>query len=192
MNHKLAGKKVAILVADGFEQQQMTSARSVLEEAGAETIVVSPAREHVRGWQHDHFGDSFPVDTTVDRALVDEFDALLLPGGVLNPDALRRSEAAVKFVRGFFHAGKPVAAICHGLQTVIEAGVVRDRTLTSYPSVRTDLVNAGANWVDAAVVIDHGLVTSRDDDSLDDFNARMVDEFALGRRRAQRDPALRK
>lgn len=178
MNKPLEGKRIAILVADGFEQCEMTEPRRALEQAGARTAVVALEPGQVKGWQHDHFGESFAVDATVMESSADGFDALLLPGGVLNPDALRASAEAVRFVRDFFHAGKPVAAICHGVQTIIEAGVVRDRTLTSFPSVRTDLVNAGANWVDAAVVIDHGLITSRSPTDLENFTAKMIEEFA--------------
>jgi protease I len=177
MSGRLSGKTVAILVADGFEQDEMITSQRALQGAGARTVVVSPDGGTVRGWRRDRFDDTFNVDLSPEQARVADFDALLLPGGVLNPDTLRRSEAAVRFIRGFFHAGKPVAAICHGVQTLIEARVVRGRTLTSFPSVRTDLANAGANWVDAAVVVDHGLVTSRGDGDLGEFIAQMIEQF---------------
>lgn len=183
MNRELAGKRVAILVADGFEQCELTGPRQALDEAGADTWIVSLAAGQVVGWQEDHFEDAFLVDLTVGEAAVDRFDALLLPGGVLNPDTLRASEVAVRFVREFFRSGKPVAALCHGLQTAIETGAVRDRMLTSLPSVRTDLLNAGAKWVDAAVVVDRGLVTSRGPGDLRDFTTQMIGEFAGGRAR---------
>ena len=178
MKDSLQGKKVAILVANGFEQIELEEPRAALDEAGAETLIISPEQEVVKGWEHDHFEDSFPVDVPLATANADNYDALLLPGGVMNPDKLRALPEAVHFVQAFFDAGKPVAAICHGPQILIEADVVSDRKLTSYPSIKTDLVNAGADWVDARVVADQGLVTSRRPADLPYFNEKMIEEFA--------------
>ena len=180
MKNSLHRKKVAILVADGFEQSELEQPRAALEEAGAETQIVSPEKDQVKGWDHDKFGDAFKVDVKLKSANANDYDALLLPGGVMNPDKLRTLPEAVSFVRSFFEAGKPVAAICHGPQILIEANVVQGRKLTSYPSVKTDLINAGAEWVDEKVVIDQGLVTSRRPDDIPYFNAKMLEEFAEG------------
>jgi protease I len=188
-NEKLSGKKIAILVTDGFEQVEMTEPRKALQQAGADTDLVSPAKGEVQGWNHDKAADKFPVDVPLDQANADDYDALVLPGGVMNPDHLRMNKTAVHFVRAFFDAGKPVAAICHGPWTIIEAGAARGRTLTSWPSLQTDLRNAGANWVDREVVTDNGLVTSRKPDDLPAFNRKMIEEFAEGAHNAQR-PAV--
>ncbi|HEX8282958.1 MAG TPA: type 1 glutamine amidotransferase domain-containing protein [Pyrinomonadaceae bacterium] len=186
MEKSLNGKRVAVLVAEGFEQSELDGPVRALEEAGAKTFVVSPAQEGwVQAWQHFDFGDTYEVDVPLAEADASEFDALLLPGGVANPDQLRALPEAVAFVRAFFDAGKPVAAICHAPWTLIEAGVVKGRTLTSWPSVKTDLVNAGANWVDQEVVVDNGLVTSRKPDDIPAFNGKMLEEFAEGTHRAQ-------
>jgi protease I len=174
----LSGLKVAILVADGFEQVEMTEPRKALQEAGADTRIVSPARQQVQGWNHHDKADKFDVDVALDDAVAGEFGALLLPGGVANPDQLRTLPAAVEFVREFVQAGKPVAVICHGPWTLIEADVVKGRNMTSWPSVRTDLVNAGAHWTDQEVVVDRGLVSSRKPDDLPAFNRAMIAEFA--------------
>jgi protease I len=179
-NKTLAGKRVAILVADGFEQAEMTEPKRALEDAGARTSLVSPATSTVQGWNHFDKAERFPVDVKLDTASARDFDALLLPGGVANPDQLRMLPKAVAFVREFFDAGKPVAAICHAPWTLIEADVVRGRTLTSWPSLRTDLVNAGADWVDQEVSTDNGLVTSRKPDDIPAFNRKMIEEFAEG------------
>jgi protease I len=176
----LAGKKVAILVEDGFEQIELTDPRLALEAAGAQTLIVSPRPNHVRGWDTTDWGQEFPVDVPLVKADADDFDALLLPGGVMNPDKLRTNPLALQFVRAFFTAKKPVAAICHGPWTLIDAGVVRDRTLTSYPSIRADLVNADAHWIDEEVVVDNGLVTSRKPDDIPAFSERMIEEIAEG------------
>lgn len=186
MNKKLEGKKVAILVADGFEQVEMTEPRRALEDAGAQTQLVSPAQGKVKGWQHTEWGDQFPVDVPLAQAEAGNYDALLLPGGVMNPDHLRRNQQALQFVKAFFDAGKPVAAICHGPWTLIDAGVVRGRKMTSYETIQTDLKNAGAQWVDQEVVTDRGLVTSRQPDDIPAFNQKMIEEFAEGRHRQQR------
>jgi protease I len=186
MPGRLQGKKVAILITDGFEQVEMTEPRKALQDEGAETVIVSPKDGKVKGWQHTDWGDEFPVDRPLSGARADDFDALLLPGGVMNPDHLRQDAQAVEFVRDFFEAHKPVAAICHGPWMLAEAGVVEGRKVTSFPSIQTDLKNAGANWVDQEVVTDHGLVTSRNPDDIPAFNRKMVEEFAEGRHDRQR------
>ena len=181
MADTLSGKKVAILVAEGFEQIEMTAPRSALEAAGAKTSIVSPSAERVQGWNHFEKADAFRVDVPLALAKCSDFDALLLPGGVANPDQLRLNHRAVTFVREFFEAGKPVAAICHAPWTLIEAGVVEGRTLTSWPSLKTDLQNAKARWVDQDVVTDNGLVTSRKPADIPAFNKKMIEEFGEGR-----------
>lgn len=187
MGKKLDGKKVAILVADGFEQVELTEPRKALEEAGATVQIVSPADGEVQGWNHDDKADKFPVDMALSRARSDDYDALLLPGGVRNPDQLRMSTRAIEFIDGFFAAGKPVAAICHAPWLLIDGGVVKGKTITSWPSLKTDLENAGAHWVDRPVVIDNGLVTSRKPDDIPAFNDKMVQEF--GRQQYKRQVA---
>ncbi|HET7892497.1 MAG TPA: type 1 glutamine amidotransferase domain-containing protein [Candidatus Sulfotelmatobacter sp.] len=176
----LQGKKVAILVTDGFEQVELLDPRKALDEAGATTAVVSAAGKKVKGWNHTEWGNEVPVDVALDSAKAEEFDALLLPGGVMNPDSLRMDPKAVAFVKQFTDAGKPVAAICHGPWTLVEAGAVRGRTMTSWPSLKTDLKNAGANWVDKEVVSDQGLVTSRKPDDIPAFNREMIRLFGEG------------
>jgi len=176
----LRGKKVAILVTDGFEQSELLEPRKALAEAGATTQVVSPAGQKVKGWNHKEWGQEVSVDVPLDSAKADQFDALLLPGGVMNPDHLRMDSKAVEFVKHFTDTGKPVAAICHGPWTLIEAGAVRGHTMTSWPSLKTDLKNAGANWVDKDVVNDRGLVTSRKPDDIPAFNREMIRLFAEG------------
>lgn len=190
MNQQLNGKRVAILVADGFEQVELTEPRKALDQAGATTQIVSPAKGQVKGWNHTEWGDPLPVDLPLEQARPDDFDALLLPGGVMNPDKLRANQQAVQFVKAFFEAGKPVAAICHGPWTLIEAGVVRGRQMTSYASIQTDLKNAGAQWVDQEVVTDNGLVTSRKPDDIPAFNRKMIEEFAEGRHERQREASV--
>jgi protease I len=181
MEHNLSGKKVAILVADGFEQVELTKPREALDEAGADTKVVSPADHQVQGSNHGSPADKFKVDVPLKEANAADFDALLLPGGVMNPDQLRMNQVAVHFVRSFFESSKPVAAICHGPLTLIDAGVVKGRKMTSYASIKTDLRNAGAKWVDEEVVVDNGLVTSRQPDDIPAFTRKMIEEFAEGR-----------
>src|SRR5215468_6031500 len=178
MEQKLKGKKVAILVADGFEQVELTEPKKALEQAGAVAQIVSPNKGQVKGWNHTEWGDKFPVDVILDKADPNDYDALLLPGGVMNPDKLRRNEHALRFVREFFDSGKPVAAICHGPWTLIDAGVVKGRNLTSYESIQTDLKNAGAKWVNEEVVVDKGLVTGRKPDDIPAFNRKMIEVFA--------------
>ena len=185
----LAGKKVAILVADGFEQVEMTEPRRALEDAGARTSIISPAQGKVQGWKHFDKAEQFPVDVKLDDAGANDYDALLLPGGVANPDQLRMQPKAVAFVRAFFDAGKPVAAICHGLWPLIDAGVVRGRTVTSWPSLKADLSNAGAQWVDQEVVTDNGLVTSRKPDDRPAFNREMIALFSRQQRHGARAAA---
>jgi protease I len=180
MNSTLQGKRVAVLVADGFEQEELTRPREALDTAGAKSQIVSPGRDKVRGWKHTEWGDAFPVDVALDTANPGDFDALLLPGGVMNPDKLRANPRAVQFVKHFWDAGKPIAAICHGPWMLVETGIARGRRLTSYPSIKTDLMNAGANWVDEPVVTDSGVVTSRRPDDIPAFNSKMVEEFAEG------------
>lgn len=181
MTKDLNGKRVAIVVTNGFEQIELTDPRDALEEAGASTDIVSIEDDEVKGWNHTEWGDTFAVDVPIDDADPDDYDALLLPGGVMNPDKLRRDERVQRFVRAFFEEGKPVAAICHGPWTLIDAGVVKGRHLTSYHSIQMDLKNAGAEWVDEEVVVDRGLVTSRKPDDLPAFDAKMIEEFAEGR-----------
>jgi protease I len=178
--HDLTGKKVAILATDGFEQDELFSPLEALRGAHADVKIVSPAKGEIKGWKHTDWGQKVKVDLPLDQARAEDFDALVLPGGVMNPDHLRQDPKAVQFVRVFFGSGKPVAAICHGPQMLIEAGVVRGRKLTSYSSIRTDLKNAGAEWVDGEVIVDNGLVTSRTPDDLPAFNAKMIEEIAEG------------
>lgn len=174
-NAMLNGKRVAILVAEGFEQSEMTEPRKALEEAGATTAIVSPAKGEVQGWKHFDKADKFRVDVPADAANADEFDALLLPGGVANPDQLRMQPKAVQFVKKFVESGKPVGVICHGPWTLIEAGVVKGRTMTSWPSLKTDLENAGAKWVDQEVVVDKGIVSSRKPADIPAFSRKLVE-----------------
>ncbi|MDB6067946.1 MAG: glutamine amidotransferase [Pedosphaera sp.] len=180
MSDELKGKKVAILVEKGFEEVEMTLPREALNAAGAETALVSPVAKKVKSWDMTKWGKSFPVDVPLAKAQADEYDALLLPGGVINPDKLRINPQAVEFVKSFIEAGKPVAAICHGPWTLIETGAVRGRRMTSWPSLRTDLKNAGADWVDEEVVVDEGLVTSRKPDDIPAFNRKVIEEFKEG------------
>lgn len=177
----LSDLKVAILVDNGFEQVELTEPRKALDAAGAVTRVVSPQDGRVRGWNHTEWADELPVDVPLDRARADEFDALLLPGGVMNPDRLRMQPRAVEFVRSFFDAGKPIAAICHGPWTIIEAGAAGGRRIASWPSLKTDLRNAGAEWVDQEVVVDRNLVSSRKPDDIPAFNREMINLFSHAR-----------
>jgi len=177
---KLKGKTVAILTENGFEEAELTSPKKALEEAGATVHIISPQKERVRGWDHDHWSIELPVDKNISEAHSGDYDALMLPGGVLNPDQLRRNNAAVEFAKDFIDTGKPVAAICHGPQLLIETGLLEGRYLTSFPSVQTDLKNAGANWHDREVIVDNGLVTSRSLKDLEAFNKKMIEEIAEG------------
>jgi protease I len=189
MSQELEGKKIAILVADGFEQVELTKPREALIDAGAYTEIVSPASGKVKGWDTTEWGKEFTVDVSLAKAVPSDYDALLLPGGVMNPDKLRINPDAVSFVKAFVDDAKPIAAICHGPWTLIEAGAVSGRKVTSWPSLQTDLENAGANWVDEEVVVSDGLITSRKPDDIPAFNARMIEEFAEGVH-TERVPAL--
>ena len=184
MARQLDGKKVAILVTDGFEQVEMTKPREALDEAGAETKIVSLKPGKIQGMHHADKGDKFDVDLTLDEARPEKFDALLIPGGLMNPDALRSNDDALEFARHFFREGKPVAAICHGPWVLIDAGVVRGRMLTSWPAIKNDVKNAGGKWVNEEVVVDNGLVTSRKPDDIPAFNKKMIEEIREGRHEA--------
>lgn len=184
MADRLLGKKVAILAADGFEQVELTKPRKALDEAGAETTVVSLKSGSIQGMNHADKGDVVAVDETLNEAKPERFDALMIPGGLMNPDTLRSSEEALEFVRHFFREGKPVAAICHAPWVLIDAGIIRGRTVTSWPAIKSDIQNAGAHWVDQEVVVDNGLVTSRKPDDIPAFNEKMIEEFCEGRHTA--------
>jgi protease I len=176
----LKGKKVAILVTDGFEQVELVKPCEALEQAGAKTQIVSPKDDKVRGWKFTEWEDELPVDVRLDQARAEDFDALLLPGGVINPDKLRMDPKAVSFVKSFFDANKPVAAICHGPWTIVEAGVARGRKIASWPSLKTDIRNAGAEWVDSEAVTDGNLVSARKPDDIPAFNRAMIQLFSQG------------
>ena len=177
MNQPLNGLRVAILATDGFEQSELTEPRRALAEAGAATEVISPKSGTIKGWNHKEWGQDVSVDETLDRADPDNYDALVLPGGVMNPDSLRMQPKAVAFVKAFFDARKPVGAICHGPWTVVESGAAKGHTMTSWPSLRTDIENAGADWVDREVVVDDNLVTSRKPDDIPAFNREIIKLF---------------
>lgn len=176
----LEGKRVAILTEHGFEETELTSPRKALLEAGARVEIVSPQKGKVKAWDHDHWSMELPVDVNVSAAKADDYDALVLPGGVMNPDKLRQNRESVEFVKHFLESGKPIAAICHGPQTLIETGMLKGRKMTSYPSLKTDLMNAGVQWMDKEVVTDNGLVTSRTPADLKAFNAKMLEEIREG------------
>jgi len=181
----LKDKTIAILATDGFEESELTEPLNKLREAGAEVHVVSPESGSIRGWNHGEWGRVVTVDRTLDEANPDDYDALVLPGGVMNPDKLRMRQDATAFVRAFFKDGKPVSAICHGPQILIDCGVVEGREMTSYPSIKLDLKNAGARWTDQEVVVDQGLVTSRTPEDLPAFIAKTIEEVREGRHAAQ-------
>lgn len=176
----LDGLSIAVLATDGVEQIELTEPRKALEDAGAKTMLISLKPGEIKGWNSTKWGVSFVVDKTIEAAKPEDFDGLLLPGGVMNPDTLRTDLRAVAFVRALFEAGKPLAAICHGPWMLVEADAVKGRTVTSWPSLKTDIRNAGAQWVDEAVVTDQGIVTSRKPDDIPAFNAKMTEEFAEG------------
>ena len=180
MADQLKGKRVAALATHGFEQDELLQPRKALLDAGAVVDVVSPESGKIRGWKNKEWGEEVKVDRTLEQARADDYDALLLPGGVMNPDRLRMDPRAVQFVKRFFDDGKPIAVICHGPWTLVEADVVRGVTMTSWPSVKMDLKNAGANWVDREVVVDRGIVSSRKPDDIPAFNRKMIEEFAEG------------
>lgn len=181
----LKGKKVAILTENGFEEVELTSPKKTLEEAGAEVHIVSPQKEKVKGWDHDHWSIDLKVDVPLEKAKPEDYDALMIPGGVINPDQMRANKSCVEFAQHFLEHAKPVAAICHGPQLLIETGLVEGRNMTSYPSIKTDLLNAGAMWVDREVVVDNGLVTSRSPKDLEAFNKKMIEEIREGVHAAQ-------
>ncbi len=181
MANKLEGKKIAIVVTDGFEQVELTEPKKALEEAGAETHIIALKEGEVKGWNHTDWGDKFKVDKTIGSVNADDYNGLLLPGGVMSPDKLRADEKVVSFVSRFMESGKPVAAICHGPWTLIETGKLQGKKVTSYHTLKTDLKNAGAEWVDQEVVVDNGLVTSRNPDDIPAFNKKIIEEFAEGR-----------
>jgi protease I len=182
---KLDDKRVAFLATDGVEQIELTEPWNRVEEEGGTPELVSLESGEIQGFNHLDKGDTFEVDRTVDEASESDYDGLVLPGGVANPDSLRMNETAVRFARSFFEAGKPVAVICHGPWTLVEADVVRDRTITSWPSLRTDIENAGGNWVDEQVVVDNGLVSSRKPDDLPAFCDKLAEEICEGRHEEQ-------
>jgi protease I len=184
--HKLSGKKVAIIAADMVEQIELVEPRKALDAAGAETQLISIEPGEIQGFNHFDKAGKHRVDKAIEEVDAGDYDALMIPGGVGNPDQLRRDENVVSFVRDFFEQGKPVASICHGPWVLVEAGVVRDRKLTSWPTLQTDIRNAGGNWVDEQVVVDQGLVTSRKPDDIPAFNAKMIEEFGAGKHAGQR------
>lgn len=188
-NGKLEGKKIAIIAADMVEQVELVEPRKALEQAGAETELISMKPGTVQGFDHFDKADTHRVDRTIEEADASEYDGLMIPGGVGNPDLMRGDENMVRFTRDFFEQGKPVAAICHGPWMLIEAGTVRGRTLTSWPTLQTDIRNAGGNWVDREVVVDSGLVTSRKPDDISAFSAKMIKELAEAEHAAQREKA---
>jgi len=185
MSNKLSGKKIAFLATDGFEQVELTQPWNAIKEAGAEVVLVSLKSGMIQGFNHSEKADQFTVDKTVEDVAASDFDGLVLPGGVFNPDALRVNKKAVSFVREFFAQHKPVAAVCHGPWVLIEADVVRGRKVTSWPSLQTDLENAGAKWVDEECVCDQGLVTSRNPNDLPAFCAKAIEEFTEGKHAGQ-------
>jgi len=182
-NQNLQGIKVAILATDGFEQVELLKPREALQQAGAETRVVSPKDDRIKGWDFTDWGDEVSVDLPLNSARAEDFDALLLPGGVINPDKRRMEPKAVAFVKAFFDEGKPVAAICHGPWSVIEAGAARGRKIASWPSLKTDVRNAGAEWVDKEAVVDGNLVTARKPDDIPAFNRAMIELFSKWRQK---------
>jgi protease I len=182
----IRGMRIAILATDGFEQVELIAPRRALDEAGAETIVVSPKRDEIHGWKFREWGDTVKVDQQLDHAKPGDFDALLLPGGLMNPDKLRTEPKAVEFVKSFFGSGKPVAAICHGPWMIVEAGAARGRRIASWPSIKTDLRNAGAEWVDEEAVVDGNLVSARKPDDIPAFNRAMIELFSDSQRKPHR------
>jgi len=190
MENKLDGKRIAILVENGFEQVELTGPKEALEAAGATTEIISPVEKRVRGWEGEDmdWGNRFKVDVPLAEANARNYDALLLPGGVMNPDKLRLHPEAIEFIKQFVNSGKPIGAICHGPWTLIDAGAAKGRRMTSYPSIKTDLINAGANWVDEEVVTDNGIVTSRKPADIPAFNRKLIEEIAEGVHQRQGSP----
>jgi protease I len=179
--NELQGRRIAFLATDMVEQVELTEPWKAVKEAGGQPELISLEEGEIQGFNHYDKADTFPVDKTVEEARADDYDALVIPGGVGNPDSMRMDENAVEFTRQFFEQGKPVGVICHGPWMLVEAGVLRGRKVTSWPSLRTDIQNAGGNWVDQEVVVDEGLVTSRKPDDLPAFNEKIVEEFCEGR-----------
>lgn len=180
MTDELAGKQIAILATDGFEEVELTEPRKALHNAGADTHLVAPKKDSITAWNNGDWSEDYEVDISLKAANVKNYDGLLLPGGVLNPDQLRKNKKAIEFVAQFLHKGIPIAAICHGPQLLIETKEIDGKTMTSYPSIKTDLMNAGAKWVDKEVVVDQGLTTSRSPDDLPAFNSKMIEEYREG------------
>jgi len=178
---RLSNKKIAILSENGFEQSELTEPKNALHEAGATVHVISPQKDTIKAWDKDHWGIEVKVDKLLTDVNPEEYDGLFIPGGVMNPDTMRKNQDCVNFAKAFMERGKPVAAICHGPQLLIETGELEGRNMTSYPSIKTDLINAGANWEDSEVVVDNGLVTSRSPEDIPAFNAKMIEEFAEGK-----------
>ena len=176
----LSGKKVAIITENGFEESELTSPKKALEEAGAQVDIISPQQQKVKAWDHDHWSIELPVNVNIDNAKPEDYDALVIPGGVMNPDQMRMNTKCVEFAQRFLEEGKPIAAICHGPQLLIETGLINGRTMTSYWSLKTDMQNAGVDWVDKEVVVDNGLVTSRSPKDLPAFNKKMIEEIREG------------
>ena len=181
MAREVKGKKVAILTENGFEEVELTSPKKALEDAGVIVHIISPQAEKVKAWDHDHWSIELPVDVALDKANPEDYDMLIIPGGVINPDKMRGNTACVAFAQHFIEQGKPLAAICHGPQLLIETGMLGTRTLTSYASIKTDLINAGALWEDKEVVVDNGLVTSRSPKDLEAFNKKVLEELSEGK-----------
>lgn len=185
MTHHLTGRRIAVLATDGFEQSELTEPVKALKEAGAEVEIVSPKDGQIQGMKHKEKGDTVKVDCKLADAKPDDYSGLLLPGGVANPDSLRIEPKAISFIKHFVDSGKPIAAICHGPWPLIDAGGVKGRKVTSWPSLKTDLINAGAKWEDSEVVTDQGLVTSRKPDDIPAFNKKMIEEFHEGKHKRQ-------
>jgi protease I len=186
----LSGKRIAFLATDGVEQVELTDPWKAVKAAGASPELVSIRLEKIQGWKHDRKGKKFPVDKLVSEVSAEEYDGLVLPGGVMNPDTLRMVDEAVDFVRDFYKQGKPIASICHGPWMLVEADLCEGRTLTSWPSLKTDIHHAGGNWVDEEVVVDNGIVTSRNPDDLPAFCAKAVEEFTAGQHEHRELPEL--
>ena len=176
----LKGKRVAILSDNGFEEVELTSPKKALEDAGAKVDIVSAQKDKIKAWDHDHWSIELGVNVSLDDARTEDYDALMIPGGVINPDQMRLHTNYIQFAQEFLEAGKPLAAICHGPQLLIETGMISGREMTSFPSIKTDLINAGVNWQDKEVVVDNGLVTSRSPKDLEAFNKKMIEEIAEG------------